>query len=49
MEVTNQEIHQTITTFKEVKQIKGVVVPLLELNKLNKALREKGLTCEIPK
>jgi hypothetical protein len=39
MELTNQEIHQTLTSFKQGKTLKGIVVPLASINQLNKTLR----------
>lgn len=49
MEITNQEVHQAITSRKQTIKLKGVVVPLASINPVNKLLREKGLTCEIPR
>lgn len=49
MQITNKEVHEKIVSFKAVKSLKGVVTPLLNLNQINKLLREKGLTIEIPK
>lgn len=49
MEITNQEVREAITNHKQTIQLKGVVVTLAKINQVNKLLREKGLTCEIPK
>ncbi len=48
MEITNQEAHESIISFKQIKKVKGIIVPHAELNQVNKLLREKGFTIEIP-
>jgi hypothetical protein len=49
MEITNQEVHQAIISHKQIIKLKGVIVPLANINTVNKLLRQKGLTCEIPR
>lgn len=48
MEITNQEAHESIVSYKQIKKVKGIIVPHAELNQVNKLLREKGFTIEIP-
>ena len=49
MELTNEDVHETITAYRHKHTYKGVAVKMAEINQVNKILRQKGFTITTPK